>query len=309
MRGQDVLVDFITVHFRTVPALCNLMRSLDLHERAFHAYGVHVANNGAPEPLLNSWARQGRIHLHQNEMNQGFARAVNRVMNATHAPYIMLMNPDTWLVSPIMERMCAFMEAHRRVGIIGPRILNEDGSLQGSARAFPDFSTAFFGRSSLWTRLAPDNRLSRRNVLDRRLCDGGSFSPVDWVSGACMFVRRDAVRDVGGLDERFFLYWEDADWCRRMWSHGWQVVYWPEVAVVHVGGVSSSQDSFGSLLAFHRSALRYHLKHRSRKWAWSDGLVGCFLGLRLLGLMGARVFRTALRLPAGTALSGKRVTL
>lgn len=297
MRAQDFLVDVLVVHYRTVPALRRLLSSLEFHEKVFFRYGVHVANNGPPDPMLNAWALQGRIHLYQSPTNEGFARGINRLIRATRAPYLMLINPDAWLVSPVMGRMCAFMESHRRVGILGPRVLNEDGSFQGSARAFPNFSTVFFGRSSVWTRLFPTNRGSCRNVLDRVLSERASFSPVDWVSGACMFVRRDAVGQVGGLDERFFLYWEDADWCWRMWRHGWQVVYWPEVTVFHRGGGSRGHNSLGALVAFHRSALRYYTKYRHQRWSWADGAVGGLLGLRLMGLLTVGVFRQVVGVP------------
>jgi len=292
MRPRDIAVDLIVVHFRALPSLGKLLESLEENEKAFGAYTVHVANNGHDEPMLDLWARTGRIRLYQNGTNQGFARAVNRVLDATQAPYVMVMNPDAWFISPIMEKMGHFMETHPRVGILGPKVLNEDGTLQGSARSFPNWTTAFFGRSSLWTRLMPQNRVSQRNVLDWVLCQGATHAPVDWVSGACMFVRRRAVQDVGGLDERFFLYWEDADWCRRMWQKGWQVVYWPAVGIVHAGGISSGQNPWRASVAFHRSAFRYYTKHRQRRWAWADGMVAGFLGLRLLSVLGARVFQS-----------------
>uniref|UniRef100_A0A832EKJ4 Glycosyltransferase family 2 protein n=1 Tax=Desulfacinum infernum TaxID=35837 RepID=A0A832EKJ4_9BACT len=292
MNPQDMTVDLIVVHFRALPSLAKLLESLEDNEKAFGSYAVHVVNNGHADSLLLRWAQAGRIRLYQNGTNLGFARAVNRVLGATQAPYVMLMNPDTWFISPIMGKMVDFMEAHPRVGILGPRVLNEDGTLQGSARSFPDWTTAFFGRRSLCTRLMPHNRVSRRNVLDRLLCQRTAHAAVDWVSGACMFVRRRAVQDVGGLDEGFFLYWEDADWCRRMWQKGWQVVYWPAVDIVHAGGVSSGQDPWRASVAFHRSALRYYLKHRHRHWAWADGMVAGFLGVRLLSVLGARAFQS-----------------
>ena len=134
-------------------------------------------------------------------------------------------------------------------GVVGPRILNTDGTVQGSARRFPGVTTAVAGRSSWLTRKFPNNPLSRHNLpsLD------GRTTPlnVDWVSGACMLVRRTAFEQVDGMDERFFLYWEDADLCRRLGEKGWRTVYFPGATIVHAGGRSSIHVYRESLAAFH----------------------------------------------------------
>ncbi len=280
------LVDVIVVAYRSGPALADLLASFELHEGSRGACLVHVVNNGPEEPQLTEWARKGRLQLYQNSWNQGYARAVNRVLASCRGDFTLIVNPDVRWTMPMVESLCRFMKEHEKVGIVGPKILNEDGTLQGSARSFPTWNTALFGRSSFMTRFFPSNALSRANVRDEELAGRGSYASVDWVSGACLFVRRQAVEEVGGMDERFFLYWEDADWCRRMWAAGWQVVYWPKVSVVHTGGVSSRERAFASLTAFHRSAVHYYVKYRSRDLQWADPLVAGALGLRLLGLLG-----------------------
>jgi GT2 family glycosyltransferase len=123
-------------------------------------------------------------------------------------------------------------------------------------------TTAIAGRSSWLTRTFPNNPLSRHNLpaLDSRTRP----LDVDWVSGACMLVRRDAFDQVGGMDEEFFLYWEDADFCRRLGQHGWRTVYFPGASIVHAGGRSSIHAYCESLGAFHTSALLLFRKHAPR---------------------------------------------
>ena len=139
-------------------------------------------------------------------------------------------------------------------------------------------STLFAGRSSWLTRRFPDNRWSRRNVLSGP--DVTTAVTVDWVSGASMMIRRAAFDEVGGFDERFFLYWEDADFCRRLRTGGWLTAYVPEAAVVHHGGRSAGSD-LRPLVAFHSSAFRYHLTHSGRLGRAASPLVAVILGLRL----------------------------
>ena len=144
------------------------------------------------------------------------------------------------------------MTDNPNVGIIGPKILDGDGKIQGSARSFPTPLTAFFGRKSLITRLFPNNPVTTSNVLTTQ-SDGKTPMEVDWVSGACMVINKKAIDKVGVLDERFFIYWEDADWCRRMRDAGWKVVYFPKSCVIHHVGVSSDQFLIRSLFEFHKS--------------------------------------------------------
>ena len=221
-----------------------------------------------------------------NARNEGFARAANQGMKKGRGRYLMLLNPDAFLTEGSLHHLITYLEGHTDVGVIGPQVTNPDGSLQGSARGFPGLLTAFFGRSSIFTHYFPHNPFSRHDVpaLSSRLDEPQS---VDWMSGACMVLRRRTLIEVGGFDERFFLYWEDADLCWRIRQHGWQVVYDPRVSVVHLVGVSSKQARVRTLVAFHQSAYRIYRKHVTRS-AWHPlntvAVVG--LSLRALGLIG-----------------------
>jgi GT2 family glycosyltransferase len=147
-----------------------------------------------------------------------------------------------------------------RCAIAGPRILDPDGAVQGSARGDPDMFTGLFGRTTLLRRLLPGISVSKRNVIDVAVADGASLV-VDWLSGACMLARREAMQEVGGFDERYFLYWEDADLCRRLRGRGWHVRYVPDASAVHQVGHSSRTAKAASVRAFHRSAYLYYATH------------------------------------------------
>ena len=181
-------------------------------------------------------------------------------MKQSTAPYIVLLNPDTHVTHGFFECVLRYMEENPDVGIIGPKVLNRDGSVQGSARSFPTLLTAFFGRNSLLTGWFPNSRLARQSI-PTNISDGVAPMAVDWISGACMVVRKKAIDDVGFMDERFFMYWEDVDWCKRMWHSGWKVVYFPQASIVHYVGGSSDKLVLRSVFEFHKSCYRLFNKY------------------------------------------------
>jgi GT2 family glycosyltransferase len=192
------------------------------------------------------------------ESNPGFAAGVNRAAESAHGRYLLLLNPDCVVDQDLCGVLSAWLDAHPAVGVAGPLIRDADGTIQASARRFPGLTTGFAGRTSWLTRAVPGNPFSRRNLLTGPEVTAPMM--VDWVSGACMLVRRSAFDVVGGMDENFFLYWEDADLCARVAAAGWRTAYNPTVGVTHLCG-RSSRASPRSVRAFHRSALRYFLKH------------------------------------------------
>jgi GT2 family glycosyltransferase len=209
--------------------------------------------------------------------NPGFAAGVNRAARMARGRYLLLVNPDCLFRSDVCRALAGWLDTHPSVGAAGPRIMDVDGRIQASARRFPDFTTPFGGRTSWLTRVLPGNRLSRRNLLTG--AHVREPMSVDWVSGACMMVRHEAFRAIDGMDEGFFLYWEDADLCRRLKQHGWATAYQPLVEIAHSCGASSAHAPRRSLVAFHRSAYRYYRKHRSPGAGLLAPLV--FMGLQM----------------------------
>ena len=170
-----------------------------------------------------------------------------------------MLNPDTVADPGSLERLVDLLDADETVGIAAPQLLNLDRSDQGTARAFPTPAAALLGRRSPLTRLWPNNRWSRRYLVGRQQSDREAF-PVDWVSGACLMMRHDLARRTNGFDESFFMYWEDADWCRRIKDRGYQVVCEPRAKVVHDEG-AQRRPYPRQVWVFHESAYRYYAKH------------------------------------------------
>ena len=288
------LVDVVIVNYRSYDELARCLESLKSNAPAVWRVVVvdHESNLSAAARIS---ARFPDVEIVERSTNEGFATGVNLGARLTNAPFLLLLNPDCVVEAQAVDRLLAYAQERPDAAVIGPRIVNPDGSLQGSARRFPGISTAIAGRSSWLTRRFPTNSLSRRNLP----CLSGTTTPldVDWVSGACMLVRRRAFEDIGGMDERFFLYWEDADLCRRLKERGWRTVYLPHATIVHVGGQSSIHAYRESLAAFHESAFILFRKHATGPARLCAPLVYLLLQLRLRLLL--RVHRSRLEsLPA-----------
>jgi len=185
--------------------------------------------------------------------NLGFGRAANLGVAATDAGHVLILNPDTIVEPGTVKALAAALDADPRLAVVGPRIDNPDGALYPSARRFPKMGDAaghaFLG--IVWRK----NRFTRRY----RMLDWDHTSPgtVDWVSGACMLVRRTAFDAVGGFDPAYFMYVEDVDLCWRLGRAGWTVGYEPAGRVVHAVGASSQLAPYRMILAHHRSLLRF----------------------------------------------------
>jgi GT2 family glycosyltransferase len=215
------------------------------------------------EPIVR---RHSRVRTIASAANVGFAAAVNAAARTTRARYLLLLNPDAIVEGPVVAVLTGWLDAHPGAGIVGPRIVDWDGTVQASARRFPGPSAALAGRSSWMSRRFPGNWLSRRNLLTSTDQTRG----VDWLAGSCFLTRHDLFDRLGGFDERFFLYWEDADYCRRARAIGFDVVYVPSVSVRHEGGASAAGDRAQAIRAFHQSAAHLYRKHAgrlARPWA------------------------------------------
>jgi GT2 family glycosyltransferase/glycosyltransferase involved in cell wall biosynthesis len=245
------LFDIIIVNYKSTHLLVGCLKSI--HEaKEGYPINIYVEDNDSRDGVeeLEDLFPDVRLTVHKE--NMGFGRAINNALKKSNSPYVLILNPDTVVRKGFFSEVAAFLKANPEVGILGPQILDSDGSIQGSARKFPTPLTALFGRKSILTKVFPNNRITRENILTTR-SDGVSPMEVDWVSGACMVVRREAVDVVGPIDQRFFMYWEDADWCRRMWQAGWKVVYYPKASIMHYVGASSERNVFRSVLEFHKS--------------------------------------------------------
>lgn len=272
----------VLVHYQSPAALEKCLETLLPELRPLRAEIVVVDNDsrdGTPDALRRE---HPDVRVIANPENVGYARAVNQGIRATTGPAVLVMNPDCEVRPGALAVLLDHLRANPRVAIVAPRILNPDGSLEYSARSFPDHLTFLFNRYSLLTRLFPDNPWSRRYLLTD--WDHASAREVDWLSGAFLLVRRAAIDQVGGMDEAFFMFNEDVDWCRRMKLAGWSNVYLPEATVVHHVGASRRRVAPRVILSRHQGMIHYFRKHHPAHPVLETvaaGFIYCRAGLML----------------------------
>jgi N-acetylglucosaminyl-diphospho-decaprenol L-rhamnosyltransferase len=199
-----------------------------------------------------------QVRLVANDENRGFTAANNQGLTLAQGRYLLLLNPDTEVVGDALAAMVGYMDDHPAVGVLGPQLRYPDGSLQSSRRRFPTFATALV-ESTVVQEWWHDNRILRHYYLADTPAD--AVQAVDWLVGACLLVRREAYEQVGGLDEGFFMYSEELDWCKRIKDAGWQVIYLPTATVIHHEGKSSEQVVPARHIHFQSSKVRYFRKH------------------------------------------------
>lgn len=233
--------------------------------------------DGSPEMVAAEFP-QARLVVQRP--NLGFAGGNNVAYRHARGRYFLLLNSDTVVRPGWLTELVRYADAHPRAGLIGPKLLNPDGTLQYSCRRFPSLGAGLFRHTPLeW--LAPKNRF----VGDYLMRDWDHNQPreVDWLSGACMLARREMIEEIGPLDDGYFMYFEDVDWCRRAHDAGWEVHYVPEPVVLHEIGRSSDRRPRRMIVMHHESAYRYFRRH-SRLGRSLPGrvLLAAGLGLRAL---------------------------
>jgi GT2 family glycosyltransferase len=245
------------VHYNTPTRLQECLARL---ERQGDACGeiVVVDNSSSSDPVKPLGTDQ-RWRLHQAQANLGFGGACNLGASLTNSDYLLFLNADLMLDSGACESLLALAEENPRTAVVGPRIYAADGEIELSARSFPSVWTGALGRSTLATRL-----LRRVGGPPRQVSIALSdhTTSVDWVSGACVLVRRSAFDEVGGFDEGYWMYWEDADLCRRLTDRGWDTILCVEATAHHITGSSGQTER--TIEAFHTSAARYYERHIAR---------------------------------------------
>lgn len=215
----------------------------------------NASSDGSVEMLREEFPQ---IHLIVNDENLGFTRGNNQGIALSDGRYVLLLNPDTEVVGDALWEMVAYMEGHHRVGALGPQLLDPDGQVQSSRRRFPNLRTAYLEGTFVQQWFPESDALKAYYVLDR---SDDEAQAVDWVVGACLLMRREALEEVGLLDERFFMYSEELDWCYRAKGLGWQVVYLPTAQVIHYVGRSSAQVLPVRHIQFQRSKVLFFKKH------------------------------------------------
>jgi hypothetical protein len=287
-------VDVVVVAYNSSGVLRACVEPLTSSDRLH----VIVVDNASTDGSLESVADL-KLEAIGLETNGGFAHGCNAGWRAGGAPYVLFLNPDARIEPQAIEGLVALLERSPRAGAAAPRIIHDDGSLDYSQRRFPRLRSTY-AQALFLHRLFP-----KAPWADELIRDGAAYerpgSP-DWVSGACILIRRSALLELGGLDDGFFMYCEDIDLCRRLRDAGHDVLFDPSAEIVHVGGASAPRASLLPVLAASR--LRYAAKHRSRSTAMLER-VGIALGeaTHLLVGRGGRAARAGHARALGHALS------
>lgn len=262
-RGATALA-VVIVNFNAGEWLSRCLASLEAHHGDLEIDVLVIDNastDGSARAAVEAypWAR-----LVENPRNRYLSPAWNQGAAATTAPYLLFLNPDTEWWRGTLAEFVAVARASPRAGIVGPMVRNTDGSVYPSGRTFPSVIDAL-GHAFL-SPFSRRNAFTRRHEMDG--WDRTSERTVDWVSGSCMLLPREAFDDVGGFDERFPLYGEELDMATRLRDAGWTVLFTPAVEVLHEIGVSTGGDRRPHRLAVmhSRSLYRYYARHRASGW-------------------------------------------
>jgi GT2 family glycosyltransferase len=233
-------------------------------------YEILIVDNNSKDDSLKflSEIKDERVKIILNKKNLGYAKAINQALKISKGKYVLILNPDVIVLKGSIEKLYQFMEEHPECGIAGPKLLNPDKTIQYSCLKFPKWYTPILRRTFL-SKLPFAKKHLKYYLMSE--WDHKTIKEVDWLLGAALMVRTEAIKKVGLLDERFFLYFEDIDWCRRFHQHGFKVFYVPEASFYHFHQRFSAERAEFSFL-FKKatwihilSAIKYFLKWRKIK--------------------------------------------
>ncbi len=261
-------LSILIVHYNTPRLLRQTLRGIRRSAPRLRYETIVVDNN--PRSRVQDMVRREfpEVRVLVSERNLGFGGGMNKAMEAATGRYLVVFNPDIALFPGAMEHLVAFMDAHPDVGIVGPKLLNPDRSLQLSCYRFMEPKTILYRRLPVLRHSAAAKReMDRYLMLD---WTHDQMRDVDYLLGACLVVRREAYEKVGGFDPQFFMYFEDQDLCRRMWLGGWRVVYDPGANMIHYHRRETAEGSFWQQLknpltrVQMKSARLYFKKYRGQ---------------------------------------------
>jgi len=243
-------LSIIIPSFNTKEILRNCLQSILDNTKKITFEIIVVDNNScdkSPEMIEKNFSS---VKLIQNEENLGFAKANNQGINKATGKYILFLNSDTLITNKAIEKMVDFMINHKEIDAIGPKLLNLDNSIQPSAGFFPNPFVVF-------NMLFLEHFLGGRFVRTSYPC----LKKVDWVMGAALMVKKEITDKIGGFDEKIFMYYDEVDYCYRIYKAGDSIYYYPEAEIIHLWQKSSQSGREGPILANYKSLQYFYNKH------------------------------------------------
>jgi GT2 family glycosyltransferase len=281
IQGEETDMDIsvVIVNWNTCDILRDCLKTI--YEQTRHvAFEVIVVDNassdGSPEMVRVEFPQ---VVLLANPTNAGYATANNQGIRIAQGRFVLVLNSDTLILDRALDKILAFVEAHPEVGVLGCRVRNRDGTLQPTCFMFPSVLNMFLFATCLNQLFARSRFFGRERMTWWKRDD---VRAVDVVTGCFMLVRQEAIRQVGLMDEDFFMYGEETDWCYRFRQAGWKVMFSPCAEIIHLGGASSARVANEMTLQLKAGVLQFMHKHRSRPaYVAACGLMGLFLAARI----------------------------
>ena len=282
MVSSMIDLSIAIVSYNTKEVLLDCLRSVHAHTTAI-AFEVIVVDNDSRDGTVAALkTAYPAMRIVANPDNRGFARAVNQALAVSRGRHVLLLNSDTIVGDQALATMVAYLDDHPDVGAVSCKQWTGDGHLNQTCFPFPSIRDHLF-YSALFQRIAPTMQAA---VTATHKIDCTLSQDVDWANGACFMVRRSLLEQLGGLDEAFFMYFEDVDLCRRLRRHGYRVRHIAEAEIVHLIGRSSGRDPDRLQLVWELSRIRYIEKHFSPvKRCLMKGWIAGGTGWRLMQSM------------------------
>jgi GT2 family glycosyltransferase len=262
--GIDVSVCIVTYKARDLLRDC----LFSLFENSGLPFEVIVVDNGSDDGTAEMLQEQfPTVTLVENKTNAGYTRPMNQALKLGKGRYLLQLNPDTLILPHTLDYLVEFLDARPEVGICTPKVLNKDGTLQPQCRRGESRPWAVISYFTGLAKLFPHSKWFGQYLMS--YMDENQNHPVDGVSGSCMLIRRAVIDQIGYLDERFFAYQEDADYCFQARKAGWQIYYVPDVQIIHYGGRGGSRvEPYQAIVAWHQSYFRFYQKNLAKDYFW-----------------------------------------
>lgn len=258
-------LSIIILNYNTRDLTLNALKSVFASITSFTYEVILVDNASRDDSVAVIREEYPNVQLIVNGENVGFSKANNQAIRQARGSYVLLLNSDTVLEKDTLQTMISFMNDHPEVGAGGCKVVLPDGKLDKACRrGFPTPSASFYYAFG-FSKLFPNN--PRFNQYQLGYLNPDDSYPVDCLVGAFMMVRREAIDQIGLLDEEFFMYGEDIDWCYRIKQAGWQIYYYPKTKIVHYKGASSRRKPWKIVYEFHRAMFLFHRKHYQKKYS------------------------------------------
>jgi hypothetical protein len=256
LKNNRVKLSIVIVNFNTKDLLAQCLDSLYSTVRKYEFEIIVVDNNSYDDSVNMIKNKYPEVYLIENKKNVGFACANNQGMQVGKGDYFLLLNPDTIVCEDTIDKIVDFMESNPKIGVMGPKVLNKDGTIQPtSCGNFPTLLRVFLWQVGL--------RVNIKYITSNPwYLSPTQTKEVDWVSGVCMLIRKKILEEIGFLDESFFSYFEDTDFCYRARKKGWDVYYFDEAKIIHL--LSQSWGSIGSVKVKLESEMLFLRKHYGR---------------------------------------------